>query len=53
MRALFLQNNSKLQDGLYIFVAKGKILNAPFSQIEKDFLFTLKKSSTLKKENGS
>ncbi|NPA66841.1 MAG: ribonuclease P protein component [Epsilonproteobacteria bacterium] len=48
MRALFFQYQEKLQDGLYIFVAKQKIVEIDFSHVENDFKRVLKKSSALK-----
>ena len=49
MRALFIKNGKKLQNGRYIFVAKELITTAEFSSIEKDFKYIIRKANALKK----
>ncbi|ENF1427124.1 ribonuclease P protein component [Campylobacter coli] len=48
LRALFTQFENKLQNGKYIFVAKSEITQFPFSRLEKNLKWGLKKLECLK-----
>ena len=50
LRALFIQNASKLQEGEYIFVAKPRILDTEFAVLQKHFYQNLKRAHVLKKK---
>jgi ribonuclease P protein component len=46
MRAMFCEYSSSLQDGIYIFVAKASIIDASYTQLQKDFKKVLSRAKT-------
>ncbi|MGD9969736.1 MAG: ribonuclease P protein component [Sulfuricurvum sp.] len=44
LRALFAEFAGGLQDGLYVFVAKGALNEAPFAIVRRDFNYVLKRT---------
>ncbi|WP_457746746.1 ribonuclease P protein component [Sulfurimonas sp.] len=46
MRALFCEYSNSLKHGTYIFVAKAKILDAPYETLQNDFKRVLSRAKT-------
>lgn len=51
LRALFCEYSNSLKDGIYIFVAKQSIIEAPYDTISSDFKKVLKNAKTIKTNN--
>jgi ribonuclease P protein component len=49
MRALFLENEKKLQNGRYIFVAKEGIDTVAFEKLQRDFSKVIRNAHGFKK----
>ncbi|WP_458701710.1 ribonuclease P protein component [Sulfurospirillum sp. 1307] len=47
MRALFLEINSDLVDGIYVFVAKDRMSQMSYVELKKGFLWSLKRMGCL------
>lgn len=52
IRSLCLTYESKIIPGKYIFVAKDKLFEKNFQQLQKDFLYAMKKMQLLTNENS-
>ncbi len=51
MRALFIEFADRVEDGIYIFVAKADILTTSYQKLQKDFQKNLHRAKALKKES--
>lgn len=47
LRALFDECAPGIQDGWYVFVAKGPLFDNPFESVRRDFNYVLKRSGAL------
>jgi ribonuclease P protein component len=48
MRALFCEFSSSLQNGIYVFVAKQPLIDAPYEKLQQDFEKVLRYAKALK-----
>jgi ribonuclease P protein component len=48
LRALFIEFQSKLKDGVYVFVAKESIKNINYKQLKSSLLWSFKRLECLK-----
>jgi len=51
MRALFQEFSSDLKHGLYILVARDKILTLDYKNLKQDFLKSLKRAKALSNQS--
>jgi len=47
MRALFCEHSDSLKDGIYIFVAKAKMIDSSYETLQNDFKKVLSRAKTL------
>ena len=47
MRALFCEYSDSLKDGIYIFVAKAKMIDSSYETLQNDFKKVLSRAKTL------
>lgn len=52
LRSLCLAYESKITSGKYIFVAKDRLFEKNFKELQKDFLYAMKKMQLLTNENN-
>ena len=48
MRASFLEMQEKIEDGIFVFVAKKEILDIPYIELQKNLRYALKRVGALK-----
>ena len=49
MRASFLEFQEKVEDGIFVFVAKKEILSIDYKELQKNLHYALKRVGALKK----
>jgi len=49
---LCLSNQNRIKKGKYIFVAKQALFNKSHKELERDFIYAMKKLQLLKNENS-